>query len=101
MKEGLERFGEKAMAAVITEYGKLDDKTIFDGLFADKLSFKQKRDALNLITLVKKTMWKNQGQGMCRWAQKKKIPTKRRCCFSYSTDGKFNVKSSNRLIRGA
>ena len=53
LKEGIDRFGEQALAAVLSEYGQLDNKSIFQALFAHKLSKKQKSEALNLITLVK------------------------------------------------
>jgi len=53
VKEGIKRFGESAINAVLAEFGQLNDQKIFDPKFAHELSGKQKREALNLITLVK------------------------------------------------
>jgi hypothetical protein len=53
VKEGIKRYGHKAIEAIMTEYAQLDDRTIFDPMHTSKLSLKECKDALNLITMVK------------------------------------------------
>ena len=53
VEEGIRRFGDKAIEAVLSEYAQLNDKNVFKSRFANELSSKQKTDALNLITIVK------------------------------------------------
>jgi hypothetical protein len=53
VKEGIKRYGHKAIEAVMKEYAQLDDRIIFDPQHADTLTRQQKYDALNLITMVK------------------------------------------------
>ena len=52
MKEGLERFGEKAVESVLKEFAQLDDSNSFEPQYAHLLTRDQKRAALSLITLV-------------------------------------------------
>ena len=52
MKEGVKRFGESAINAVLKEFAQPHDKETFDPRRADTLTERQKRAALNLITLV-------------------------------------------------
>jgi len=53
MREGIRRYGESAIKAVLKEYAQLDDKKIFRPVKASALTIYQKRDALNLVTLIK------------------------------------------------
>ena len=53
MKEGIRRYGESAIRAVLKEYAQLDNKRIFRAVKASALTIYQKREALNLLTLVK------------------------------------------------
>ena len=53
VKEGIERFGESAVNAVLAEFGQLHDQHIFDPKYEKDLTIAQKKAALNLITLVK------------------------------------------------
>ena len=54
MREGIWRYGELAIRAVLKEYAQLDNKKIFRPVQASALTIYQKKDALNLVTLVKK-----------------------------------------------
>jgi len=54
MKEGIKRFGEQAIEAVLKEYGQLDSKEVFDPVDATKLTYEEKAKALDLLTMVKK-----------------------------------------------
>ena len=54
MKEGIRRFGDEAVAAVLKEYGQLDSKDVFDPVDATKLTIKEKLKALDLLTMIKK-----------------------------------------------
>lgn len=53
MREGIKRYGESAIKAVLKEYAQLDNKKIFRPVKASGLTVHQKRGALNLLTLVK------------------------------------------------
>ena len=53
VKEGIKRYGDRAVQAVFNEYAQLDNKDTFMPENANKLSLEQKREALNLITIVK------------------------------------------------
>lgn len=53
VEEGIRRFGNKAVEAVLSEYSQLNDKQVFRARFANELTSKQKQEALNLITMVK------------------------------------------------
>jgi len=53
MKKGIKKFGEDAIQAVLAEYAQLDNKEVFEGVDPDSLSFEQKKEALELITLIK------------------------------------------------
>lgn len=53
VKEGIRRFGSKAIDAVLSEYAQLKDKNVFKPRFANDLTSQQQKDALNLITVVK------------------------------------------------
>lgn len=54
MAEGIKRYGEKAVEAVLTEYAQLNEKGVFEPIFVDKLTTKQRKIVLNLITMVKR-----------------------------------------------
>ena len=51
--EGIKRHGEKAIMAVLSEYAQLNDKEVFKACDINKLSYNDKKEALNLITMVK------------------------------------------------
>ena len=53
MRKGLERFGEKAVEAVLKEFAQLDDSNSFEPHHAHLLTKDQKKDALILINLLK------------------------------------------------
>ena len=53
VEEGLRRFGNKAVEAVLSEYSQLNDKQVFRTRLAKELTAKQKSEALNLITMIK------------------------------------------------
>ena len=68
MREGLERFGEKAVEAVLKEFAQLDDSDSFEPQHTHLLTKDQKKAALSLIALVKKEkMRKNQRESLRRW----------------------------------
>ena len=54
VKKGIQVFGEKAMESVLAENSQFDDKTIFRPLDKKDLTFDQCKNALNLITFMKK-----------------------------------------------
>ena len=53
VKEGIKRYGDRAVEAVIKEYAQLDEKGTFEPKDPSKLTSEQKVEALNLITIVK------------------------------------------------
>lgn len=53
VEEGIRRFGNKAIEALLKEYTQLIDKQVFRPRFVNELTSKQKSEALNLITMVK------------------------------------------------
>ena len=53
VSEGIKRHGEKAFIAVLSEYVQLNDKEVFKACDINKLSYNDKKEALNLITMVK------------------------------------------------
>ena len=53
VKEGIRRFGDKAVNTVLTEYAQLNEKNVFDPVKASSLTKQQKYDALNLLTMIK------------------------------------------------
>ena len=53
VEEGIRRYGNKAVEAVLSEYSQLNDKSVFRSRMASELTVRQKKDALNLITMVK------------------------------------------------
>ena len=46
MHEGIKRYGEKAMQAVLKEYAQLNHQKIFKPLFTKDLTSEQKKEAL-------------------------------------------------------
>ena len=54
MKEGIKRFGNEAVEAVLKEYGQLDSKDVFDPVDAVELTIEEKAKALDLLTMIKK-----------------------------------------------
>ena len=71
VSEGIRRYGSKAIAAVVAEYEQLRDMDTVLPIKAGVLSYMQKK--LDLITLVKKTMRKNQSESLRQWAQTKAL----------------------------
>ena len=53
VSEGIKRHGEKAIMAVLKEYEQLNDKDLFKACDGNKLTYYEKKSALNLITMVK------------------------------------------------
>lgn len=54
MKEGIKKYGDKAVEAILKEYLQLTDSDSFIPRHGKDLTSSQKRRALNLIALVKK-----------------------------------------------
>ena len=53
VKEGIKSHGKRAIDAVLSEFTQLNDKNIFKPVNPQSMSQRGKREALNLITLVK------------------------------------------------
>ena len=53
VNEGVKRYGEKAIAAILKEFTQLNDKQVFKPCNPNRLSAATKRKALNLITMIK------------------------------------------------
>ena len=53
VKEGIKRHGNKAIAAVLSEFSQLNDKHVFRPRQADELTNMDKKQSLNLITMIK------------------------------------------------
>ena len=53
-KEGIKRYGEKAINAILSEYGQIDDMKTFEPIDVKKMTHDEKKKALNLLTMVKK-----------------------------------------------
>ena len=51
--EGIKRHGDKAVAAVLAEFGQLNDNQVFKPCDPSQLPKSAKREALNLITMIK------------------------------------------------
>ena len=51
--EGIKRHGDKAIAAVLSEFSQLNDKGVFKPRKPCELSKNDKREALNLVTMAK------------------------------------------------
>ena len=56
VEEGIRRYGQAAIQAVLSEYAQLDDKKIFKPRYAHTLTVSQRKGALNLITMVKQKL---------------------------------------------
>ena len=56
VREGIRRFGQQAVDAVLKEYAQLHDMNTFKPMDPNKLSKQEKRKALNLIKKIKKKM---------------------------------------------
>lgn len=54
VEDGIQRYGDKAIEAVLKEFVKLIGMTTFDPLDASTLTLEQKRRALKLITKIKR-----------------------------------------------
>ena len=73
VNEGIKRYREKLVTAVLSELTQLNDKNVFQPYKSTKLTTKGKKDALNLITMVKqKRNGKVKGK-VCADGRKKKI----------------------------
>ena len=53
VKEGLKKHGDKALEALLKEFGKLHKYDTFDPQYMDKLTPEMKKEALSLITIIK------------------------------------------------
>ena len=53
VREGIKRYGDKAVEAIFKEYAQLNEKGTFEPENPNMLSENQKKEALNLITIVK------------------------------------------------
>ena len=53
VKEGLKRHGDKALTALLKEFGQLHKYDKLDPQIIDNLSFEKRKEALNIITMVK------------------------------------------------
>ena len=51
--EGIKRYGEKSVAAILSKFTQLNDKNIFKPCNPKELSVHEKREARNLITMIK------------------------------------------------
>ena len=51
--KGIKNFGERAVAAILKEYGQLNKLSVFGSLDPDSLSHEEKRKALRAINLIK------------------------------------------------
>lgn len=92
MKQGLERFGERAVEAVLKEFAQLDDSDSFEPQYAHPLTRDQKHSALNLITLVKKKRCgKIKGRACTDGRKTKTIHQQGRCGCTYLAVGKFTT----------
>ena len=52
-REGIKRFQEKAIEALITEWKQLDEKQVFTGIKYSDLNPEQRKSALRLVQLIK------------------------------------------------
>ncbi len=52
MKEGIKTFGERAIEAVFKEVSQIHNRDVVEPMFPNQLTEKQKKDALNAITMV-------------------------------------------------
>lgn len=52
-KKGIKMFGEKALEAMAKEYAQLDQLTVFTPRHRHELTYKQRKDPLNIIDLIK------------------------------------------------
>ena len=53
VKEGIKRFGNKAIETLIKELAQLDNKHTFTPQLASSLTYKEKGVSLNLLTVIK------------------------------------------------
>ena len=53
VQEGIKRHGDKAIAAIIKEFTQLNDKQVFKPRIHSELTNKEKKESLNLITMIK------------------------------------------------
>ena len=52
-QEGIKRHGDEAIAAVLKEFTQLNDKQVFKPRIASELTYEERKQSLNLITMVK------------------------------------------------
>ena len=52
-KEGIKIYGEKVVHAILSEYGQIINMKTFQRLDAKKMTREEKKQALNLLTMVK------------------------------------------------
>ena len=72
--KGIDRYGQRAVDALLKEFAQLDDMTVFDRLFANQLTDEQKRNALRSINLIKeKHCGKIKGRSVADRRKQRKI----------------------------
>ena len=65
IKEGMKRYGNETVDAMLEEFVQLENQNIFEPQEVDKLTRYQHREALNLITLIKqKTKRKSERESL-------------------------------------
>ena len=52
-KQGIKRFGDGAIKALIKDFLQLIDLTVFEGILASELTLEQRRGALHALNLIK------------------------------------------------
>ena len=52
-KGGIKRHGEKETHTIMLEYGQIDDMKTFEPLDVSKMTYIEKKQALNLLTMLK------------------------------------------------
>ena len=76
IKQGIEKHGTEAIAAVIKEYEQLRDMDTVTPINSDELSAMEKRGALELLTLIKKKRCGKITGRFCANGRKKKLHKK-------------------------
>jgi len=101
MKERIRRYGKLAIKAVLKEYAQLDNKRIFRPTKASTLTVSQKRNALNLLTIVKFKRNETVKGRACADGRKTTFVhhIERRIDVTSSTIGKYTYDSNDRCIR--
>ena len=77
VKECLRRHGDKVLTALLKEFGHLHKYDTFDPQIMDNLSFEERKEALNIFTMVKEKRDEITQARACAYGRKQKryIPT--------------------------